>query len=157
MAARGAPILAIVPPPAQYALAFLVGVGLDRLAPWRPAWLATEAARSAGLAIAVAGLALAIFAAGRFASRRTTLNPAGRPARLVVDGAHAWSRNPMYLALTIIYAGVAFALGEAWSLVLIVLPWASMNWAVIPFEEERLREAFASDYAEYCRTVRRWI
>jgi protein-S-isoprenylcysteine O-methyltransferase Ste14 len=30
----------------------------------------------------------------------------------------------MYLSLTIVYAGVALALGKAWPLVLVVLPWA---------------------------------
>ena len=89
--------------------------------------------------------------------RGTTLNPAGQPARLVVNGAHGWSRNPMYLSLTIIYAGLALALGRAWPLVLVILPWASMNWIVIPFEETRLRETFGQDYADYCRRVRRWI
>ena len=56
----------------------------------------------AGWALAVAGFLLAFAAAGRFVFRRTTLNPARQPAHLVVSGAHAWSRNPMYLALTII-------------------------------------------------------
>jgi protein-S-isoprenylcysteine O-methyltransferase Ste14 len=157
MASRRAPILAIMPPPAQYALVFLVGVGLDLVMPWRPTWMAIEDVHWAGAALALAGFILALAAAGRFVVRRTTLNPAGQPAQLVVAGAHAWSRNPMYLSLTIIYLGVALALGRAWPLVLVVLPWASMNWVVIPFEEARLSEAFAQDYADYCQKVRRWI
>ena len=89
--------------------------------------------------------------------RRKTHDPAGQPAHLIVTGAHAWSRNPMYLSLTIICAGIALALGKAWPLVLVVLPWAAMNWIVIPFEESRLRKAFGQDYANYCKTVRRWM
>jgi protein-S-isoprenylcysteine O-methyltransferase Ste14 len=154
---RRAPILAITPPPAQYALTFLVGVGVDWLMPWRPAWMTIGGVRLAGLALAAAGLVLALVAARRFLARRTTLNPAGQPAHLVVSGAHAWSRNPMYLSLTIIYAGVALALGSAWPLILVVLPWAAMNWVLIPFEEARLSETFGEDYADYCRRVRRWI
>ena len=152
-----APILAKIPPPVQFVLTFLVGVGLDRLMPWRPALMAVASVHWAGFALAVAGCSLAPAAAGRFVLRRTTLNPAGQPARLVVNGAHGWSRNPMYLSLTIIYAGLALALGRAWPLVLVILPWASMNWIVIPFEETRLRETFGQDYADYCRRVRRWI
>ncbi len=157
MMPRRAPILAIIPPPAQYALTFLAGLGLDWLMPWRPAWMTIEGARYAGLALAVAGFVLALAAAGRFVVRRTTLNPAGQPAHLVVTGAHAWSRNPMYLALTLIYVGLAPALGEAWPLILVVLPLAAMNWVVIPFEEARLSETFAQDYVDYSRRVRRWI
>ena len=157
MASRNAPILAIVPPPVQFAVVFLVGIGLDWLEPWRPAWMAIGAVRWAGLALTVAGCALAAAAAGRFALRRTTLRPTGQPSRLVVGGAHAWSRNPMYLSLAIVTVGLALALGRAWPLVLVVLPWASMNWAVIPFEEARLSATFGHDYADYCRRVRRWI
>ncbi len=157
MAAANAPILATIPPPAQFALTFLAGVGFDRLAPWRPGWLSMASVHWAGLALAVAGCSLAAAAAGRFVLRGTTLHPTGKPARLVVSGAHAWSRNPMYLSLTVVYVGLALALGRAWPLALVVLPWASMNWIVVPFEEARLREIFSGDYADYCRRVRRWI
>jgi protein-S-isoprenylcysteine O-methyltransferase Ste14 len=152
-----APILAKVPPPAQFVLTFLVGVGLDRLMPWRPVWMGVASVHWAGFALAVAGCSLAAAAAGRFVLRRTTLDPTGEPARLVVNGANAWSRNPMYLSLTVVYLGLALALGRAWPLILVIVPWASMNWVVIPFEEARLSETFAQDYAEYCRKVRRWI
>ncbi len=157
MAASRTPILAIIPPPAQFALAFLVGVGLDRLMPWRPAWMAMASVHWAGFALAVGGCSLAAAAAGRFVLRRTTLDPAGEPAHLVVNGALAWSRNPMYLALMVVYVGLAFALGRAWPLILVILPWASMNWVTIPFEEARLSQIFGEDYAGYCRKVRRWI
>ena len=85
MTPRRAPILAMIPPPAQYALTFLAGLGLDWLMPWRPAWMTIGGVRWAGLALAVAGFVLALAAAGRFVVRRTTLNPAGQPAHLVVS------------------------------------------------------------------------
>jgi protein-S-isoprenylcysteine O-methyltransferase Ste14 len=156
-ASRQTPILAIIPPPAQFALTFLVGIGLDRLIPWRPPWMAIGGVRWAGFALAVAGCSLAVAAAGRFVLQRTTLHPTGQPARLVVNGPHAWSRNPMYLSLTVVYVALALAIGRAWPLALAVIPWASMNRVVIPFEEARLRKTFAADYVDYCRRVRRWI
>ena len=81
--------------------------------------MTAEGVRWAGSALAVAGTLLALAAAGWFVLQRTTLNPAGQPARLVVSGVHTWSRNPMYLALTLIYVGVA-ALYVARALVLAV-------------------------------------
>jgi len=39
----------------------------------------------------------------------------------------------------------------------VILPWASMNWVTVPFEEARLSQIFSEDYAGYCRKVRRWI
>jgi protein-S-isoprenylcysteine O-methyltransferase Ste14 len=157
MEPRHAPILVVIPPPVQYAVSFFAGVVLDRLMPWRPAWMTMEGVHWAGAALAVVGFILAVASAGGFVLRGTTLNPAGQPAHLIATGAHAWSRNPMYLSLTIICAGIALALGKAWPLVLVVLPWAAMNWIVIPFEESRLRKALGQDYANYCKTVRRWM
>jgi protein-S-isoprenylcysteine O-methyltransferase Ste14 len=154
---RNAPLLAKIPPPIQFALTFLLGIGLDRLYPWRPASMAMAGVHWAGFALVVAGCALAASAAGRFVLRRTTLHPTGEPSRLVVNGAHAWSRNPMYVSLTIVYVGLALALGRAWPLILVILPCASMNFVTIPFEEARLREIFGENYADYCRRVRRWI
>jgi protein-S-isoprenylcysteine O-methyltransferase Ste14 len=157
MEPRHAPILVVIPPPVQYAVSFLAGVVLDRLMPWRPAWMTMEGVHWVGAALAVVGFILAVASAGGFVLRGTTLNPAGQPSHLIVKGAHAWSRNPMYLSLTIIYAGIALALGKSWPSVFVVLPWAAMNWIVIPFEESRLRKAFGQDYADYCQGVRRWL
>jgi len=56
-----------------------------------------------------------------------------------------------------IYLGAALALGKLWPLVLVVLPWATTNWIVIPFEEARLRNTFGQAYVDYCRRVRRWV
>ena len=140
MASNYTAISTKIPPPAQFALAFLVGIELDRVAPWRPAWMAIDGAHWVGLAFTIAGCALAAAATAKFVLKRTTLNPTGQPARLVMSGPHAWSRNPMYLALTIVSVGLALALGRAWPLVLTAAPWASMNWAMIPFEEARMCE-----------------
>jgi hypothetical protein len=115
-AARRAPILAKIPPPAQFALTFLVGAGLDRLMPWQPASMAMSGVHWSGFALVLAGCALAASAAGRFVLRGTTLHPTGEPTRLVVSGVHGRSRNPMYLSLTVVYVGLALALGRAWPL-----------------------------------------
>ena len=75
--------------------------------------------------------------------RRKTHDPAGQPAHLIVTGAHAWSRNPMHLSLTIICAGIALAMGNVWPLVLVVLPWAAMNWVVIPSRNRAFEKPLA--------------
>jgi len=80
---RRAPLFAIIPPPVVYAATFLVGWGVSLLLGWSPVWIETPAARWAGLALLIIGLALAAAAGGLFASRRTTFNPAGHPRRLL--------------------------------------------------------------------------
>jgi hypothetical protein len=56
MQSRHAPMLAMIPPPVQYAVTFLAGVGFDRLMPWRPAWMTMEGVHWAGAALAMAGV-----------------------------------------------------------------------------------------------------
>jgi hypothetical protein len=48
------------------------------------------------------------------------------------------------LSLTIICAGIALAMGKVWPLVLVVLPWAAMNWAVATVSGSPKRDADAS-------------
>jgi protein-S-isoprenylcysteine O-methyltransferase Ste14 len=152
-----APLLAIIPPPIIYAATFLFGWGVDHLGGSNPAWIRTETAHWLGLVLLIMGVAVSATCVRLFVSRRTTVRPAGRPARLVSNGAYARSRNPMYVCVTVIYAGAALALGQIWSLVLLPLPWAAANFVVIPFEEARLRETFGEAYDDYCRRVRRWL
>ena len=154
---RRAPLLAIIPPPVLFAATFLAGWGVGWLDGSRPAWIRTATAHWVGLALLVAGAAVSAACVRLFVSRGTTVIPVGQPARLVSNGAYAWSRNPMYVGLTAIYAGAALALGQIWSLVLLPLPWAAANFVVIPFEEARLRETFGQAYDDYRRRVRRWL
>jgi protein-S-isoprenylcysteine O-methyltransferase Ste14 len=157
MAPRPAPTFSIIPPPVVYAVTFLLGWGLTWLGLPRPAWIGAQGVNWLGLVLIILGLFLAVASAGLFASRGTTLNPAGEPSRFVEDGAYRWTRNPMYVGLTTVYVGAALALGQAWTLALVVLPWSSTNWITIPFEEQRLRETFGQSYEQYCRRVRRWL
>ncbi|HXZ02376.1 MAG TPA: isoprenylcysteine carboxylmethyltransferase family protein [Stellaceae bacterium] len=157
MEQRRAPLLVTIPPPIIYAATFAVGMAVDWLMPWSPDWTGSDLVQWLGWAFIIAGLLLGPGSASLFALRRTTLNPAGQPARLVTNGPFAVSRNPMYAGVTMIYLGAALALGKLWPLVLVVLPWATTNWIVIPFEEARLRNTFGQAYVDYCRRVRRWV
>jgi protein-S-isoprenylcysteine O-methyltransferase Ste14 len=151
------PLLLLIPPPILYAAFFGVGLVLDRLAPWSPTWMQSEPARWIGGLATVAAAVLGPASLGLFWLRRTTVIPHGDPARLVTDGPFAISRNPMYVALTLLYCGAAILMARAWPLALAIGPVAVMQRVIIPFEERRLGEAFGRAYADYCRRVRRWL
>ncbi|MEO8309389.1 MAG: isoprenylcysteine carboxylmethyltransferase family protein, partial [Pseudomonadota bacterium] len=136
---------------------FLAGVLLERFAPWAPQWTQLPATHWIGWFLFAVGIILGPGSAALFGLRRTTLNPTGRPSRLVADNAFSISRNPMYLGLTITYIGLSLALGRVWPLVLLLVPVLLMNAVVIPFEEARMRETFGADYLAYSRRVRRWV
>jgi protein-S-isoprenylcysteine O-methyltransferase Ste14 len=89
----------------------------------------------------------------------TTANP-HKPetaTTLVTSGVYAWTRNPMYLGLSILLLGWAIKLGSLsaiWGPVLFV---PLIQLAQIVPEEHALRKRFPGQYQEYRRNVSRWF
>ena len=144
--------------PLHCVLAFAAGAGLQHLlglpVPQPPL---REALHVAGTVLANAGLVLALWCFALFAWRRTTILPGAAPARLVRGGPYRFSRNPIYLSLVLSYAGLALMLDLPWALLLLPLPLAVMQRAIIPFEERQLHRRFGADYAAYAAGVPRWL
>jgi protein-S-isoprenylcysteine O-methyltransferase Ste14 len=88
---------------------------------------------------------------------RGTLNTAGASAALVTGGPYRFSRNPMYLGLTLLACGIALIFGIAWALVLLVPVLVYTQVRVIAPEERYLERAFGDAYRTYRARVRRWI
>ena len=162
---RGAPSQSVRAPawvrataPLHCLLAFAAGAGLQHLlglpVPQPPL---REALHVAGTVLANAGLVLALWCFALFARRRTTILPGAAPARLVLGGPYRFSRNPIYLSLVLAYAGLALMLDLPWALLLLPLPVAVMQCAIIPFEERQLRQRFGAEYAAYAAGTRRWL
>ena len=75
---------------------------------------------------------------------------------LVTDGPYRFTRNPGYLALTLIYLGLGFLFSSGWA-VLLVPTLLIMNVAVVRKEEQHLQARFGEEYLHYRATVRRWL
>jgi protein-S-isoprenylcysteine O-methyltransferase Ste14 len=67
------------------------------------------------------------------------------------------TRNPMYVALTLLYLGVAAFANVLWPLLLLPVPLLLVATVHIPFEEHTLDEAFGAEYRGYASRVRRWL
>jgi len=81
-----------------------------------------------------------------------------RPAtRLVTWGPYRLSRNPMYLALSILYLGVSILVNTSWPVFFLPVALASLYLLVIRREERYLSAAFGREYELYRSTVRRWL
>jgi protein-S-isoprenylcysteine O-methyltransferase Ste14 len=76
---------------------------------------------------------------------------------LVQDGPFGYSRNPAYLALTMIYAGIAILRNALWAILLLPLVMYVMRREVIGREEQYLERAFGEEYRAYKARVRRWV
>ena len=88
---------------------------------------------------------------------RGTLSPVDPTKRLVVAGLYKFSRNPMYVGVTLILIGEAIFIQsvELWIYSLFVF--ITFNIFAILVEEPRLRKDFGEEYNLYCQKVRRWI
>jgi protein-S-isoprenylcysteine O-methyltransferase Ste14 len=153
-----AAILQRIPPPLLYVAALLLAHALDVRWPIvQPSAAWQNGLRWFGLALIVAGFGHAASAIALFVRSRTTIVPHHRSSKLVVRGAYRWTRNPMYVGLTLAYLGVAAVLLSPWALPLLAVPLYVMQQHVIPMEERLLKDAFGEAYVQYRTHVRRWL
>jgi protein-S-isoprenylcysteine O-methyltransferase Ste14 len=146
------------PPPLVYVAAFVAGLLLHRGWPLPIVGPAREGAlEAAGMVLLALWLALMLGAFITFARARTTFIPNRPAAALVTGGPYRISRNPMYLSLTLAYAGLSLLLNRWWPLLLLPLALAAIDRFVIAREERYLAGAFPEEYGAYARRVRRWI
>ena len=140
----------IAPPPLIFLIAFFLGWFSRRLLPIRT--LVFPAVLLAGLAVAVAGWAVVIMLRSK-----TNVDPYQPTTALVTGGPFAFTRNPIYLAMTIGFISASLWTGWLASLCVLPLALAILHAGVIRREERYLEAKFGEDYRAYCRRVRRWI
>lgn len=144
------------PPPLLFTLPLGLAWGIDRLAPTPRlpdlSWLAML-----GALMAVGGFALVLWGIRTFNRFRTAVYP-NRAAKLVVDtGPFAFTRNPMYVGMTLFYLGFVLLLRSYTALALLPLVLATLWRFVIRKEERHLMQKFPEAYAAYCARVPRWL
>ncbi len=107
--------------------------------------------------LGAAGLALLFAAAWRFIKAGTNI-PTHRPSTaLVTQGLYRFSRNPIYLGLTLIYLALVLWLASLAALVLLPALLVVMQIGVIRREERYLEGKFGEAYRAYKQSVRRWL
>ena len=81
----------------------------------------------------------------------------GTPTHLIDTGPYARSRNPMYVAWTLIYVGVGLLANTAWLLLLLPPLVLFTHYFVVLPEERHLAQQFGAAYAAYSARVRRYL
>ncbi|MEO7359042.1 MAG: isoprenylcysteine carboxylmethyltransferase family protein [Gemmatimonadaceae bacterium] len=148
------------PPPALFVVGFVLGVIFEKAILDLPLFVDSPSARmrmGVGAAIAVAGLTLAAVAAATFRKAKTAIMPHHSAALIVDYGPFAFSRNPMYLGMSIVYVGLTIMYNSGWPLIMLPLILTALFTLVISREERYLHSAFGQVYADYQHKVRRWI
>ena len=144
-----------VPPPLIYLLPLLLGLILDRKA--HLPFLPSGVVRIVGLhLIGCGGLITGWW--------RKTMRDADAPVRtdrpvprLTTAGPFGYSRNPAYLSLAMIYAGIAVLRNSLWTILFLPLVLYVIQREVIGREEQYLERTFREEYLAYKARVRRWV
>ncbi len=146
-----------VPPPLIYLAAFLAGIFLQRIIPVSDQFFDSMVARVPGWILLIAGIMLLLPAIAQFIRTRNTLITI-RPAQsLQTEGIYAFSRNPMYLGLLLLYSGASLIWGNWWCLFFWPVVFLINQEYIIKREERYLTRRFGAEYEEYRSRVRKWI
>ena len=146
------------PPPLAFAIPFAVGYLLDRILPMPLVGPHRRiASLAAGVVIAAAGIVLAIWAARTFRRARTPVNPFQPSTALVREGPFRFSRNPMYVGMSILAVGLALVVNSFWPILFLPVSLVVVYATVIRREERYLSTRFGTAYDDYRRHVRRFL
>jgi protein-S-isoprenylcysteine O-methyltransferase Ste14 len=140
-----------VPVPVQYLVGLVLGGILQALFPWLM-FSKAQAADMIGVIFVAFGVAIVISSV--VAAGKVDIES---PQSLITAGPYGRSRNPMMVAWTIIYLGIAFILNSVWAVAFLLLGVLFTHFVDIPREERLLSEQFGDEYLEYRRKVRRYI
>jgi protein-S-isoprenylcysteine O-methyltransferase Ste14 len=154
-----APAGGLIPwPPVIYAAGIAISLLLDAVysLPWFTSPMSDILVAIGWLAL-LAFVALFATAVRAMQRARTPINPKAKPEHLVTGGPFGISRNPIYLADTLLLIGLGLVTGIAWSLPLALLAAFITQKMAIEREERWLAEKFGKAYRDYSKRVRRWI
>ena len=140
-----------IPIPEGHVIPLVLGVVLDI---WLPLklfdlpWLK----HILGWSLLLAGSLLAAWAAMAF-----KVMDFSKPTSIIDSGPYHFSRNPMYIAWTMLYLGTAMVVNTWWLLIFLPALVAFTHYRVVRQEERALEQKFGNEYREYTGRVRRYL
>jgi protein-S-isoprenylcysteine O-methyltransferase Ste14 len=138
-------------------LAATIALGLVLNFFWPASFLPLAIATPLGVLIILGAIAIGISAVQEMQAANTSLDVRKPSTEIVTSGVFQRSRNPIYLAMLLLYTGIAILANSLWILIL-VLPFAIvLQKGVIEHEETYLEQKFDDKYMRYKARVRRWI
>ncbi len=142
-------------PPIIYAISILIGIGLHNAYPLMIP-LEIHGRLYGGtlffLALVIAGLSLR-----EFLRAGTDVRPDKPDSALITTGPYGYTRNPLYIVLTLAQITVGVWYNNAWVLLMAIPSIVVITQYAIKREERYLEKLFGQDYIEYRQHVRRWL
>src|SRR5215203_1383114 len=142
------------PPPLIYLGPLIFGLLLNRRFPIP--FLPRRIARSLGWPLLSGGLLLIGWFGWTMRRAGTPASPYKPVSHMVTEGPFHYTRNPGYLAMTMIYTGIVSLANALWAILLLPVVLLGIQRGVIEREERYLERKFGEEYLRYKAQVRRW-
>lgn len=143
-------------PPFALGVPLLIGLGITMVA-GDPITLPVAGSRQVATVLVIAFAIWNSWALVLMARHRTALLPGGSTQTILDHGPFRVSRNPLYLGLIALVAGLALLVPSFWGLVSVPVGIALLWWGAITPEERYLSTKFGAEYEDYRTRVRRWV
>ena len=154
-AERGAQVR--FPPPVAFLAGILLGAAAGYLVGPAPVPVPRAISAVGGILLLALGLGLIVSARTHFVRTGQSPIPWKPSPELIVNGAYRFTRNPMYVGLTLIEIGLGVALNNLWISLFALPALATVHVLAVRPEEQYLREKFGNSYAAYVERVRRYL
>jgi protein-S-isoprenylcysteine O-methyltransferase Ste14 len=140
-----------IPIPEGHVITLVAGIALHV---WRPFefWQAVLERQVSGWTLLMMGILLALWGAVTFKGMDFE-----KPTAILTAGPYAFSRNPMYVAWTLIYLALVLLVNTWWLIILLPALLFFMHFHDVRQEERQLEEKFAEEYRQYRARVRRYL
>ncbi len=145
----------VAPPPLIYLGALIFGLLLNRRFPI--SFLPRRMARSLGWPLLGGGVLLLGWFERAMRQADTPTSPYKPVEHIATEGPFRYTRNPGYLSMAMIYAGIASLANALWAILLLPSALLVIQRGVIGREERYLERKFGKEYLDYKAQVRRWI
>ena len=147
----------IAPPPLIYAGALVAGLLANRSSRMPARFLPRGLSRAFGWHLVAGGLVIGLLGFREMRKAGTNVDPREPTTAIVTEGPYRFTRNPLYLGMTLMYVGIAARANTLAAILLLPLVLAVMRRGVIEREEAYLERKFGDEYLQYKSRVRRWI
>jgi protein-S-isoprenylcysteine O-methyltransferase Ste14 len=107
--------------------------------------------------VALTSMCLALWGVWQLKRAGTAIDPYGSSIAIVTSGPYAFSRNPLYVAIGLLFAAIGLGFNSV-AILAMIPPWlVVMHFGVVLREERYLAAKFGATYTAYQERVRRWL
>jgi protein-S-isoprenylcysteine O-methyltransferase Ste14 len=145
----------LAPPPLIFAVPLLLGLLLKRRFP--VPFLPRGAAQVLGWPLLGGGVLLMGWFLRTMRSAETPIDPREPVSRIVTGGPFRYTRNPAYLGMAMIFAGVSCLANALSAMMLLPVALLTIQRGVIEREERYLEREFGEEYLRFKAQTRRWV